>query len=106
MSKYDDLLLQLEDQTLYSAGSIIRFAQHSQYAHMPLELLRIRISLNTRATRNRFPELGDGWVRLQGQGPTPAWFGWRWKAIVVPEAVADAAAELETSAMPTGKRSH
>jgi hypothetical protein len=82
MSKYDDLLIQLEDEVLYSAGAIIRFAQDSDYARLQQALLRIRISLNTRATRYGFPELGDGWIRLRGQGPTPGWFGWRWKSTV------------------------
>lgn len=82
MSKYDDLLIQLEDEVLYSAGAIIRFAQDSDFAQGQQALLRIRISLNTRATRYSFPELGDGWVRLRGQGPTPGWFGWRWKSTI------------------------
>lgn len=82
MRKYDDLLLALEDERLYSAGLIIRLAQELNYETDPSILLRIRISLNTRATQGEFPNLGDGWVRLPGQGPTPGWYGWRWKTLV------------------------
>lgn len=82
MAKYDDLLLLLDDDTIYSAGLIVRFAKERGYANTPQELLRIRISLNTKATRQAFPTTGDGWIRLEGQGPTPGWFGWRWKTIV------------------------
>jgi hypothetical protein len=81
MRKYDDLLLALEDERLYSAGLIIRLAQDLKYEMDPVLLLRIRISLNNRATQSEFPNLGDGWVRLPGQGPTPGWFGWRWKTL-------------------------
>ncbi len=79
MAKYDDLLLLLDDTKIYSAGLIVRFARERGYAHSYEDLLRIRISINGRAMRLGFPRNGDGWVRLEGQGPTPGWYGWRWK---------------------------
>lgn len=82
MNKYDDLLVQLKEREVYSAGAIIRFAQEIGYATTHLALLRIRINLNNKATRYQFPTLGDGWVHIKGQGPTPGWFGWRWKTLI------------------------
>lgn len=83
MRKYDDLLKQLDDDQVYSAGLILRFAQQINYAHNRQDLLRIRIGLNSRAMKMGFASLGDGWVRLEGQGLTPGWFGWRWKTLIM-----------------------
>lgn len=83
MAKFDDLLVRLDDDTVYSAGLIVRFAEARGYAQTWKELLRIRISLNCKCNRYGFPRLGDGWVRLEGQDPTPGWFGWRWKAVIL-----------------------
>lgn len=82
MAKYDDLLALLEDETIYSPGQIVRFAQAIGYADTRDALLRIRISLNNKSMRYEFPRMGDGWVRLDGQGPTPGWYGRRWKATI------------------------
>lgn len=76
--KYGDLIQQLEDQQLYSAGTITRFAQTIGYCTTHTELLRIRIVLNYCAQKH-LPRLGDGWLRPPGQGPIMGWFGWRWK---------------------------
>lgn len=84
MAKYDDLLLLLEDNVIYSSGLIVQSAEKMGYATAWEARLRIRISLNTRTKRQGFPTLGDGWVKLEGQGPTPGWFGWRWKMTVIP----------------------
>ncbi len=83
MAKYDDLLLILEDDVIYSAGLIVRRAGEMGYADTWETRLRIRISLNTKARRQGFLSTGDGWVKLEGQGPTPGWYGWRWKEIAM-----------------------
>lgn len=82
MGKYDDLLKRLEDNEIYSAGLVASLAKKIGYASADQALLRIRISLNSRARGNGFPRLGDGWVRLPGQGYTPGWCGWRWKTLI------------------------
>ncbi len=77
--KYDDLLARLNDEEIYSAGSIIRLAQETNYANDHESLLRIRVSLNRFSSLRDFPKTGDGWIRIKGQGLTPGWYGWRWK---------------------------
>lgn len=82
MAKYDDLLLILQDEEVYSAGLIVQLAQDIGYAKTREALLRIRLSLNNKCYRYEFPKTGDGWVRIAGQGPTPGWFGKRWKSLI------------------------
>ncbi len=77
--KYDDLLSLLADDEIYSAGAVIRVAQETGYAADRSTLLRIRVSLNRFTSMRNFPKTGDGWIRIDGQGLTPGWYGWRWK---------------------------
>lgn len=82
MAKYDDLLASLDNDELYSAGKIVQMARLNHQLTAFSDLLRLRINLNARATQGQFPDEGDGWVKLPGQGPVPGWFGWRWKGLI------------------------
>jgi hypothetical protein len=66
--------------TLYSPASIARQAVEKGWVELgevsiKLGQQRFRIALARYA--NRLPIDGDGLV--QGQAPTPGWFGWRWQ---------------------------
>ena len=83
--KYNKLIVQLEDDVLYTPASIAVFAVDCGFigADAPEVLRRkkqrVRISLGRFSNNHAFPDEGDGMLRLAGQAPTPAWFGWRWK---------------------------
>lgn len=82
MAKYDDLLEKLNNDELYSAGSIVALARETAYMTEYNGLLRIRITLNARAARASFVSQSDGWVKLPRQSPTLGWYGWRWKGLI------------------------
>ena len=88
--KYEPLILALEEDSLYTAGSITQFAEeHGFLKTEPTdrvanrqEKLRMRIALGSFARNHHFSLEGDGQLKLKGQGNTPAWFGWRWKSAI------------------------
>jgi hypothetical protein len=70
--------------TLYSPASIARPAIEKGWVELgevsiKLGQQRFRIALARYAKNHRLPINGDGLVRVQGQAPTPGWFGWRWQ---------------------------
>lgn len=84
--KYKKIIDQLDEDSIYTPGSIAIFAAKKElYASKNSEDLkaerhRLRISLGRFSNNHKFPDHGDGTVTLPGQAPTPGWFGWRWMA--------------------------
>ena len=81
--KYRHIIELLEEDVLYTSGSIASFA--AELGLLPKEDLvksrrRMRIALASYVTAHRFPDEGDGIVFVKGQSATPGWYGWRWKA--------------------------
>ena len=85
-SKYRKFIEILEDDTLYTAASIVNnglkngMINFSDDEELRRRRLRIRHTLVRFTKNHRFPEEGDGWVKLPGQARTMGWFGRRWKA--------------------------
>jgi len=83
--KYDYIVQNLAPDTLYSAAAIARFAlengliSEESQKEKRLSYQRIRIALGRYSNNHHFPDEGDGSITLNGQSPTPAWFGWRWQ---------------------------
>ena len=88
-TKYDHIIRTLDDGTIFSPAGIARYADDqglltaATLEEKRLERQRIRITLARLATNHGFPDEGDGIVRLQGQAPTPGWFGSRWKKCLI-----------------------
>jgi len=86
--KYKPILLQLDDDTLYSAAGIAIFAEQAEMVEggdvekRKLNKQRIRVAMGRLCNNHFFPDEGDGQVRQEGQRPSPGWFGWRWKAAI------------------------
>lgn len=91
--KYHVILRQLEDDVLYSPGTISGFAKEhglllvdgeepTSPAETAIAMRRIRISMGRFATNHGFPDVGDGLVHVKTRAPTPGWFGWRWKSAI------------------------
>jgi hypothetical protein len=85
--KYGNLLERLEPDRLYSASTIAEFAVSIGYLNTndprcSQKMRRIRVSCSQICLRYGFPALGDGTLLLQGQRPSPGWFGWRWIDVV------------------------
>ncbi len=83
--KYRFIIELLEEDVLYTSGSISRIAL--ERGLVPDEDLirgkrRIRVAMANYVKAHEFPRDGDGIVFLKGQSPTPGWFGWRWKAAI------------------------
>ena len=84
--KYKRIIEMLEEDTLYTPASIAYFAEdHDMLTSKTTEdrkaeRHRIRISMGRFSNNHQFPDSGDGMVTLEGQAPTPAWYGWRWQA--------------------------
>lgn len=79
MKKYDWLLRQLNEQQLYSAGTVAHTAK--AYFEARDFVHRIRIYMNRLVQLSAFPPAGDGLLCIRGQALTRAWYGWRWKAL-------------------------
>lgn len=84
--KYVRLLSALDDSELYSPASIAHFGE--EHGILPTNLpkpelvqqrVRIRHTLARYKSNHHFPKQGDGFVFLEGQSPTPGWYGSRWK---------------------------
>ena len=88
--KYRQLLDILDDDTLYSPGSIARNGEEKgllptmpTVAERNYRRLLIRHTLARFVFNHHFPKLGkggDGLVKLIGQAPAQGWFGATWKA--------------------------
>lgn len=82
---YAELIMSLDDQRLYTAGTIAALAFEQQLsfpkARNPSRV-NLRHSLCLLARTAAFPREGDGLVHLPGLAVSPAWHGWRWKAAV------------------------
>ncbi len=87
-AKYRHILDQLESEELYSPALIARLGMDQGLAPFDEELneeetrfiyRRVRICLSQHARNHGFPKEGDGQVKIKGQKPLKAWFGWRWK---------------------------
>ena len=83
--KYKDLLNQLNQNSLFSSAGIARFGiEVGYYEGLTVDkrkkkMRQIYLALGRLAKSRNFPVFGDGIIRLDGQAPTPAWFGWRWQ---------------------------
>lgn len=87
--KYRPFLAVLCDDQLYSPAAIVRHGQKLGLFKPGLKgealkhaKLRIRITFARLAQNHKFPEYGDGLVKLPGQAPVPGWLGKRWKAVL------------------------
>ena len=86
--KYDVLIEALAEGDLYSPAAIVKFAEENGFLKSDpekrnkrrLEKQRIRIAMGRYSNNHEFPDEGDGYLKIPGQAPVPAWFGWRWKA--------------------------
>ena len=86
--RYKHLLKALEEDGLYCAAQIARFAEkqglprtrRTDREARRKELLRIRIAMNRLATNHQFPYLGDGLVQVPGLAVNP-WLAWMALAI-------------------------
>jgi len=83
--KYKAFLIELEDDEVYTPAKIVRCGEErGLFRHLNGEALakarvRVRHTLSRFRANHFFPEEGDGMVRIQGQSPTPGWYGKRWK---------------------------
>ncbi len=86
--KYASIIDALDDDELFSPAVIARIARDKGLLapflkNEPNEaqvMQRVRIALIRLSNLHSFPDEGDGQVRIEGQAPVPAWFGWRWKS--------------------------
>ena len=86
--KYDVLIEAMDEGDLYSPAAIVKFAEENGFLKSDpekpkkrrLEKQRIRIAMGRYSNNHEFPDEGDGYLKVPGQAPVPAWFGWRWKA--------------------------
>ena len=89
--KYGKFLEILDDETVYCPSTIVEAGrEHGLVPEIannekidPEEdrtiKTRIRHALARFAANHRFPEQGDGLVKIKGQTPPRGWKGFRWK---------------------------
>ena len=84
--KYDRFILILEDDTIYTPATIVRYGEERGLFSSRLKgpelaeaKLRVRHTLARFSTNHKFPGEGDGWTIIEGQAPLRGWFGKRWK---------------------------
>ncbi len=83
--KYDNVLLSLDDNDLYTPAAIVRHAlQNGMIEDEKTAITRLRITLSRYSQNHEFPKAGDGLVTIKGQAPTPGWWGHRWKDSLLP----------------------
>ena len=86
--KYKPILMELDDDELYSAAAIANFAaladliEGENEEEKKLNRQRVRVAMGRFCNNHFFPDEGDGQVMQKGQRPCPGWFGWRWKEAV------------------------
>ncbi len=82
---FSELIMLLEDQQLYTAGTIAALAIERELtfpkARNPTRV-NLRHSLCLLARTAAFPREGDGFVHQAGLAVAPGWYGWRWKEAV------------------------
>lgn len=84
--KYAYLLLELDDESIYSPATIVNQSLKEGTLSLTTEedhktqRVKIRHSLARLSKNHGFPEEGDGTVQLAGQAPIRGWTGKRWKA--------------------------
>ena len=84
--KYAYLLLELEDERIYSPATIVNQSLQDGILTLTseedpkIQRVKIRHSLARLSKNHGFPEEGDGTVQLAGQAPIRGWTGKRWKA--------------------------
>ena len=74
----------MDEGDLYSPAAIVKFAEENGFLksdpdnpkERKLEKLRIRIAMGRYSNNKKFPDEGDGYLKIRGQAPVPAWFGW------------------------------
>ena len=76
--KYRHLLESLDDETLYSAGTIAALNGSAS----PEERHNIVKSLSRLSRSHGFPNRGDGLIEITGQAPVRAYTGQRWKTLI------------------------
>lgn len=76
--KYRHLLERLEDETLYSAGTIAALSGSASSE----ERHNIVKSLSRLSRSHGFPNRGDGLIEIAGQAPVRAYRGKRWKTLI------------------------
>jgi hypothetical protein len=93
---YRQIIEDLDDAILYSPATIARLIEpvwtmYKRKKRDTFELVRqrLRITMGRLRHNHRFPREGDGFLKIKGQPPMPAHFGWRWK-----EAYLDKKADL------------
>ena len=89
--RYLDIIRKLDNDTIYSPGSIAWFARANGLCNVsedewPAERIRIRITLAIYARNHQFPSEVHEKVKIPGQKPTPGWRGSHWKATYGKEA--------------------
>jgi len=84
--KYTHFIMELEDDKVYSPGTIARLGQELGFFDdiedddkFDARLL-VRHTLARYRVNHRFPEEGDGLVKMRGQGSSTGWSGERWKS--------------------------
>ncbi len=88
--KYNRILKALDDDELYSPAAIATIAMEKGFPELgetpeEAELIRqpCRIAMGRFTNNHCFPDEGDGQITLSGQSPTPAWFGQRYKQVLI-----------------------
>jgi len=83
--KYDEVLMSLQDEALYTPADIADLAMAMgigrELPEVDAKLMRtrIRMTMGRYGKNHHFPTEGDGMVQRRGQAPTPAWRGRRGK---------------------------
>lgn len=86
--KYAYFIVVLEDGKLYSPATIVSNGEALGFfdglydRQLRLAKTRVRIALGRLRQLRRFPDAGDGQVKIGGQAMMPGWYGARWKAAI------------------------
>ena len=87
--KYRHLIEALDDETIYSPGSIVQNGEEKDLLTTPEEKnnqrIRIRHTLASYAKNHDFCRPGEGWVNLKGLAAAEGWCGATWKAALPPK---------------------
>jgi len=84
--KYVHFVMELDDDQIYSPGTIARLGQELGFLddiedkNKSDARLLVRHTLARYRVNHRFPEEGDGVIRIRGQGSSTGWSGERWKS--------------------------
>ncbi|MDJ0835161.1 MAG: hypothetical protein QNK37_01515 [Acidobacteriota bacterium] len=84
--KYRHILEMLCEEELYTPSTIAEFADSNGLLYPDqgkTARQRVKVAMGRLRSYHKFPTHGDGTVRRTGQRPVPAWFGWRWKLLIL-----------------------